>query len=229
MKSVIVLFAGLCVTLSGLGCCYHRPLCQDPCDPCGAITQGSGCRSWMDRKISKWRKRNFCRNHGACGRCGPEYGYDTGWDDCCESVMTPSCGSVYSSMMPSAGGCASCGSMGQMPAPMMQTAPSPAPEPAPAPAPTPPGTSPSAYNYNGTLTTPPVALPPVPPGVSYNSAPQGVQQVSYEEFVKLPGVIVNGPGAVPAGVVPAPAPMLSRSPAPLGNSAIQQAAWTSSR
>jgi hypothetical protein len=62
-----------------------------------------------------------------------------------------------------------------------------APSPDPAPAPT-----------SGVNLSYPQAIPVIPPSETSGVIPPGMQQVSVEEFQRLPGVIISGPNAGPA-------------------------------
>lgn len=181
--------------LSSVGCC-HLHSCVDPCDPCSRPLAGCGLSSWMHGEIDAWRSRNQCRNsswsESDCG-CSTCSGQVAGYDGV-SSCAGGNCGSPVSA----GGNCSGCSG----------------------------GTSyPGGANYPGAMPTPIPAdtapAPPVPVPASEAAARMMMQgrqvvmlpqpavpgqpvQVSWEEFQKLPGSIVSGPGAVHAQQVAGP-------------------------
>jgi hypothetical protein len=166
---------------------------MDPCDPCGGvIDQGCGYR----RPWSPWSWGGFGRSYGACGcgSCG-DCGMDQGFTGAGASYgypASPSCG------------------CGQSTYPDAYNANSPTSS---YPVATPPTYVDGSNNSQSapqlrSAPTPPLAParstePPVIPGSesSMMSPPVGSRQpqmVSYEEFQRLPGTIISGPGATGA-------------------------------
>ncbi len=198
MKLLRFLTASL-FSLSIVGCCCGRNVVMDPCDPCGSVScQGCG--------MSKlWP---FSRIHGC------------GWSPSCGACSSCSCGCGDSTMEM---GCAS-GSCGGSPVETYGTSPASscacgqtaAPPQYPAqypgmttpqyPSMTTPYSAPSTPSLRSLPETPPSSsMPPEPPIQSdinntmmtpRKSGPQ-TQVVSYEEFQRLPGTIISGPGAAP--------------------------------
>lgn len=202
---------------SAMGCCHSRCVSSDPCDPCG----GSPCgrryvSSWKNNKVESWRNRNHGRNYGwndvgcGCDVCGMGFEGEMMSSDCASG----NCGGSMSSGSPA--GCA-CGQHHGDYAPTMQgtMTPQAAPVLAPMPAPAPPvgnEAAPAPVNSDPNSST---AIPR-----SLSTQPQ---QVSVEEFHRLPGVIVAGPSSssVPSVAASASsvqpvmaAPQLSSVPAP---------------
>lgn len=189
--------AALMVTLSLAGCCCGSNVVMDSCDPCGASMPRQRCGlSWL------WPGSWFhgCGHGCGCGcssGCGSGCGmygeiFDGG---CCGGGGGYDCGGygpgVVMNGMPSSGGCA-CGqtappmiSAPSSSVPMINSAPAnstptySAPTQAPEPPPVPPS------NDQTTM---------IPPSPSSNQ----MQTVSYEEFQRLPGTIISGPGAIPS-------------------------------
>jgi len=218
MKSTFgLLFAGLLLA-STPGCCVldHQFGCgqQYPGD-CQSAQGHDSCGS--SKKCSKKCKkcRECLAEEGMAGGFYPGmmyadggFGGDSGCG--CEG------GGGMMAGYPDAGGgggCASCAQGGStfqggggyeshMVTPPMTI---PTPSPTYAPTPMPPGGTPLP--------------PPIPPAEigALQQVPAGTQQVSVEEFQRLPGVVISGPGAQTAAV-PAPAvgqPMMTSSPAPI--------------
>ena len=216
---------------STMGCCHSRCVCSDPCDPCGGRPTGGGSfvSGWMNHKVDSWRMRNHGRNYGwndvgcGCDVCG------TGFDG---EMMSSGCasGNCGGSMMSgSPAGCA-CGQQHSEYAPSvpgMISAPAAAPTPVPVPpAGNDPAPAPVSSDTNSTAVPRTLATQP--------------QQVSVEEFHRLPGVIVAGPtsqSSVPSVSASASAvqpvmaaPQLSAVPAPPRvASGAQQVNWVPSK
>lgn len=217
------------VLVSAMGCCHSRCVCSDPCDPCGAApTGGRYVSGWMNNKVASWRMRNHGRNYGwndvgcGCDACGMGFEGDVIASGCASG----NCGSPASSSSPT--GCA-CGQHHGEYAPSVpgSLAPSAAPTAAPTPVPVPPAennAAPAPVSSDTSSTAVPRALATQP------------QQVSVEEFHRLPGVIVAGPtpqSSIPSMAASATAaqpvlaaPQLSVVPAPpRAASAAQQVNW----
>ena len=215
---------------STMGCCHSRCVSSDPCDPCGCMpTGGRYFSGWMNNKIDSWRMQNYGRNYGwnavgcGCNACG------TGIDG---EMMSSGCasgncgGSMMSSDSPA--GCA-CGQQHSEYAPSVPgtMVPSAAPAVAPTPLPVPPvgnepAPAPASSDINSTAIPRTLATQP--------------QQVSVEEFHRLPGVITSGPtsqSSVPSVAASASsaqpvmaAPQLSSVPTPPRvSSGAQQVNW----
>jgi hypothetical protein len=185
---LLMLFApGCCVLAHVFGCGWHD---HDVCCGPGQCEHG-------DRHLKKCAKK--CRK---CRECLEEHGYGYGdmfayggmipgdmglVGDCgCGGGMMADIGAGCGCGMP--GGCASCGQAGPTSYPVPMSAPTMAPSSEAAPAPT----SGIKLNY-------PQAIPAIPPmeNSSLPQPPQGVQQVSVEEFQRLPGVVISGPTTSP--------------------------------
>ncbi len=225
---------------STMGCCHSRCVCSDPCDPCGGSpTGGRYVSGWMNHKVDSWRMRNYGRNYGwndvgcGCDVCGMGFDGEMMSSGCASG----NCGGAMSSGSPT--GCA-CGQHHGEYAPgvpgMMSpsAAPSVAPNPipsSPSPAPAPPAgneAAPAPINSDTTSMAIPRSLATQP------------QQVSVEEFHRLPGVIVAGPtsqSSVPSVAASASAtqpvmaaPQLSAVPTtPRVASGAQQVNWVPSK
>jgi hypothetical protein len=184
------LFAGLCSSLllvfSSVGCCCMSS-CVGSCDPCGRELcgggLGGGCSSCGSKCGGCGCGLGGCLSklfHHRCHKCHPMYaGY--GWDaySGCGDVCYDGCNTTYGMASPGCG----CGvPNGMPPAPMVPPA-----QPAPIPA---------AIDPMG-------ARMPIQ-RTMVTQAPQqpAPQQVSYEEFQRLPGTMVSAPQA------PAAAPMV---------------------
>ncbi len=221
---------------STMGCCHSRCVCSDPCDPCdpcgGTSTGGRHISGWMNQKINSWRMRNHGRNYGwndvgcGCDACRMGFNGDAMSSDCASG----NCGGSMMSGSPA--GCA-CGQQHTEYAPSLpgMMAPPAAPAVSPTPVPVPPiGTEP--------------APAPVESGTNSTAIPRTLttqpQQVSVEEFHRLPGVIVAGPtsqSSVPSlatsSIAAQPvmaAPQLSSVPtAPRVAAGAQQVNWVPSK
>lgn len=200
---IFLLTLGLLGLVVTPGCCLLHG-CGGGC--------GCGCGYGLFGCIGKIRDRihncSHCHKRDCGGDCGCSCGGmmygDMGMSDC-------GCGA------PSAAGCG-CGiGGGHVDQPAFMTPPMTVPTPQAAP-PVP----------SSNVTMP----PPIPPADSSSTTPvpQGTQQVSVEEFQRLPGVIISGPGAQPLAVPttstmvqsPTPVPANVAAPAPTAKP-IQQA------
>lgn len=194
---------------SSVGCC-HLHSCVDPCDPCSRPLAGCGLSNWMHGEIDAWRSRNQCRNSGwsdggcGCSSCGGSVVSYDGVGNCAGG----NCGT------PAAGGCSGCAGGSSYPGGgnyIPGGAPTPIPaDTAPAP-PVPVPASEAAARQMMMQGRQVVMLPqPVVPGQSV--------QVSWEEFQKLPGTIVSGPGAA----APAPAMVAAPGASPASTAQVPQ-------
>lgn len=249
MKRLVSVAACL-MTLNLVGCCCMSASRIDECGPHATdLAGGGGCLA------------KFARSHGAKKKCGcqhcyggiysdPIYGmpYDVGGGCCGDGFDGGMMGGFPG--MPSAGcGCGG-GGGAVMPAPAPAYQPAPpaaqyAPEGSPTPAPMP---TPDPNLPETNVPAVPGAETPAPPAppMTYQPAPgqPGVQNVSVEEFQRLPGSIISGPtttpvsapapapvpGAMPsAAVAPAPA-IRTRTPIPtIANPGVRPANWQPSR
>ncbi|MDP1797316.1 MAG: hypothetical protein Q8K78_07535 [Planctomycetaceae bacterium] len=211
MKRLLSLLT--CVTLlSSVGCCCMNNRISE-CDPLASdLAGGGGCLA------------KFARSHGKkkchCGHCGyggmyadpmyaMPYGVDSyGGGGCgCDGGMVGA--------MPGGGdcGCAGGGMQQQQmipPAPPSQYAPQAAPTPAPIAEPAPETAIPAV----------PEAAPVAPMTNHAAPAAPNVQNVSVEEFQRLPGTIISGPTTSTAPA-PVPGPMTATSPRRMVPSAAQ--------
>lgn len=209
---IFLLTLGLLGLVVAPGCCVLRG-CGTGCG-CGG---GCGLLGCLSRIRDKIHNCSLCHKSNCCGDCGCSCGGGMMYGDMGMAMGDCGCGA------PAAPGCG-CGAGGghaghaepstfmtpPMNVPTMQSAP-------PVP--------------NSNVTMP----PPIPPADSSSTTnvPQGTQQVSVEEFQRLPGVIISGPGAAstaaPASssVVqsPTPVPANVAAPAPAAKP-IQQASGT---
>ena len=174
----------LVVSLSILSGCCSTGACVSSCDPCGRELANSGnpFKGMFQHKCHK------------CSPMGADCGYQTAYAGDCG---TGNCGSY--AQPASSCGCGQSHTSGMMPPtpqPMPQPAPHPMPHAAPAAvpavppvAPAPPdAVAPAATMRQMPVQTQRVAQVPAP----VVTAPQ---QVSYEEFQKLPGVVIQQPAA----------------------------------
>ena len=197
MKPRSLLAVAGAVLLFAPGCCVLDHLYG--CGPwwahgCVADHCSDGCKA--SRKCDKkCRKCREClEEHGQSGGMmmgGMGLGGGCGCGGCgMPEMMGGFMGEV------GGGGCASCGHGGHghggaFDAPhMMTTPPMTIPTPSALPHPQ-PGTA---------------LPPPIPPAdsSSTNQIPSGTQQVSVEEFQRLPGVVISGPGSQPAAAMQPP-------------------------
>lgn len=145
------------------------------------------------------------------------------------------------------GGCASCGTGG--PGPFQGAMPGMMPGMMPSPTPVGPGASSASEAFptpaSGVNLSHPQSIPAIPAmdSSSTMTVPPGVQQVSVEEFQRLPGVVVSGPNAgaaassppamassVPGtisvtGPVQPAQPAATKSFSPASARQVQQAGW----
>lgn len=235
MKRLISSAACLLV-LNLVGCCCVSPRI-DECGPHACDLAGGG------GLLAK-----FARSHGAkkkcgCGHCGgfnAMYGdamYGMPYDSGCCGGGGGFDGGMMAGGYPdmSSPGCG-CGGGASMPmAPSIPPTPPAqyAPEASPTPAPT-PDVPPAETNVPGVPD--PAGAPAAP--MTYQPAPAqpGVQNVSVEEFQRLPGTIISGPttsavAAPPAAAAPVMhSPTLTRVPVPtVANPGVRPANWQPAR
>jgi hypothetical protein len=201
----------ICLTallmFSTVGCCHTQCVSSDPCNPCGAgACGGGGCclTNWFHNRFAC----NSCRNYS--------------WsNDCCSVCGGNSCGMDGGGMsMGGGGGGSSCGcgqsggqSSGYAPASPTYVTPG---EQSPTPVPAAPA-SPARTNE-------PIPAPGAPDSTTFQAPANGqIQHVSIEEFHRLPGTVISGPGAVPTLTPPPALSTVSVPPRP-GNP-VQQAQW----
>lgn len=202
------------LVFSALGCCHSQCVSSNPCDPCA---RSSGCclSGWFQSKLASCRMR--CHNYSWC-------------DDCscggCSVCGGSSCGLTGDvSYGGSTGSSCGCGqSSGYAPS----TTTPPNADPAPMPIQSAP--------------IPPRSSEPTPAPASESTTFQRptngqMQHVSVEEFQRLPGVVIGGPGSsVPTMAAPSPAvqtvaaplttpPALSNSTLPPRPADVQQTQW----
>ena len=183
MKLIPLLTASL-MTLSLVGCCCGRNIVTDSCDPCCGRPRGCGVLRVVTLNYLGFGSCWNCgaswhgRGCGSCGSCGSSCG------GCGEMPMDCGCGSGSCGVPMSGGGGCGCGgtytpqSTYSVPMNAPQSFPTPQSSPSPSPAPTVP--------------------PQVPPAdastmLSPKSSPS-IQTVTYEEFQRLPGTVISGPG-----------------------------------
>jgi len=220
-------FAGVCtlLLLTTVGCCHTQCVSSDPCNSCGCGTGGGCCLTdWCHRQFLSWRMRHNCHNYNwGCECSGP-------CPVCGGSSCGMGCGGACGSPSGCGGGAAGCG-CGQSGSTQGWSGAAPTPTYSPGAAPTPPAPAP--------LTVPQSDPPPVPastdPATTFQSPGSGqMQQVSYEEFQRLPGVVVSGSGApssVPSMGQPSlpPPPLSTVSTPPRAGTGVQQAQWVPAR
>lgn len=248
MKFAGLLTASLMI-VSLAGCCCGRNVVMDSCDPCGGIVYdscgGMGCdpcggmyRPHRCGHGRRWLHKLFggggCGCNQCCGSCGCDSGMcygDYGQSSCAGcGAPSGSCGAPGGMMMGSDCGCSQPSYSSPSTLPGMATPPTQLEAPsrnAPLPAVPSQTTAPEA--------------PPAPTGDTTMIPPSPsptTQMVSYEEFQRLPGTVISGPGsaggatttnvgsALPrtsAAPMSLPAPAASR---PINTSQGQQALWT---
>ena len=182
--------------LSLVGCCCGRNVVCDTCDPCGSASCGSSC-GFGTGFLRNRPIRNLFK--GGCNSCGSCYS-DMPTCGGCSSCAAPGGFDGFSGMPTGGSGCG-CSQGATQAAPQTyydpnipSTMPTPSASPTPsAVAPVPPSTT-SPANEPGAMIPSTGAMP--------------VQTVTYEEFQKLPGTIISGPGTgttTPGAPLSAPA------------------------
>ena len=224
-------------------------------DCCGTNDCGCGhAHHHKDKCARKCRKCQKClQEHGNTGGYG--YGMDGmmlgGGGDCC-GCGGPIAPDFLGGGIPSGYGAPSgcgCGAGGPVsfPGPGPSPMPSPSPEVVPyPPGAMPPGMSPSSEAApaptSGINLSYPQAIPAIPPSETGSLTPPAMQQVSVEEFQRLPGVVISGPTAGPSPspqvasessvpqnlempVVARPIQSRASSSAPVNARQVQQTGW----
>lgn len=232
MKRLLSVVACL-MTLNLVGCCCMSTARIDECGPHASdLAGGGGC-------LAKFARAHGAKKRCGCGHCGyggmyadPIYGMPYG-DSCCGGGFDGGMMGGFPGM--TGGSDCGCGGGGAMPASNMPPMPATnqyAPEGSPTPAPTPDANVPETN-----VPAVPAADPPAPP-TTYQPAPgqPGVQNVSMEEFQRLPGTIISGPTTTPVAGPPAAvthpvhSPVMSRTPIPtVANPGVRPANWQPAR
>ena len=192
---LLQLFTAAVMSMSIVGCCTGRNTVCDPCNPCGGASQCGASHSCgmsplvtsgflQDFSLKKIMGMGGCRR-GRCGHCNSCGGCDPVFE--CGGCGG-SCGMASSSC-----GAPSCG----MPAQSDCGCSSPSSSTY---TPTYPMTSPSPSSV---APSPPPAVGPADTTGYHTPTNMPSQTVSYEEFQRLPGTIISGPGAAPASEVAA--------------------------
>jgi hypothetical protein len=215
------------LVFTSIGCCHTQCVSSDLCDPCGGTSCGTAScdcgssGSWFNRRL-KLRNRHRCRSQGACDGsvcaiCGGE-SCDLGVGDgsCGGGCSSGGCGGGLSA--PTSSGC-SCGmnnydSGFSTPTALPSGTVTPQPAVPAAPIPSQPSEPTPAPGSTSSIATPPAGS-------------IGPQQVSYEEFQRLPGVVVSGPTTTSSVPSLVGMPAIPPSPAPLPKAAgsVQQVQW----
>ncbi len=226
MKRLLTLLA--CVSLlSSVGCCCLNSRVNE-CGPYGAdLAGGGGC-------LAKFARAHGAKKKCGCHHCGgyggmyadPMYGMDTcGGGGCGFDGGMGMMGATPDARGP---GCGCGGGGGEAalpmipPAPPAQYAPQAVPTPAPIAEPTPAETN---------IPAPPETAVPAAP-TTYQPAPTApnVQNVSVEEFQRLPGTIISGPTTSSVAAPPASAPVSSRRVVPTAaQPGVRPANWQPTR
>lgn len=231
-------------------CCMRRhSACVDPTwsDTCEVDGYGARFGRWIDRSSRKLRRLSRRCHCGAMQAC--DTGCASSCNSCGSSVMGDGgCGAPAMSVDAggdwTGGGCASCGGnapggMTPTPVPMLPGSPSMTPPlnpgntlpqapMGPTNAPPPPGSAQYPQPYQHSFNAMPTSFntPGSFNNVSMNAGappanlPPGTQFVSVEEFQRLPGTIISGPGAVPTAGSQSPQPV-THAMAPLPSPAPQ--------
>lgn len=212
----MICLSGL-LLFSTIGCCHTQCVSNDACNPCGV---GGGCclTNWFRDKLANCSLR--CRNYS--------------WgNDCCSACGGDSCGAPvggYDGGMTYGGGGAAPGcACGQSHSHSQGYAPASSAPPG-APIDQPPVPIPSSGS-GPTRSGEPIPAPGATDSTTFQSPHRGqVQHVSMEEFHRLPGVVVSGPGqsSVPTMAAPtllAPPALSNVSVPPAPANSISQAQW----
>ncbi len=212
------------MTVSMVGCCCSRCVVTDPCDPCGSVIPSHQCclsRLWSMPRSFGYSWSNACTCGGCqCGCGGGElmdysYGETGGCAGSCAappmSTVAPSSGcncsqsSAYSTAPTSYGG-------SYYPPTTPGSVPTPSGTPQPIPE------VPPSYNPLPNAPLPPVNATPEPTTLMIPPpSGQQPQMVSYEEFQRLPGNVISGPGSSVTAAASSPSPIqqVSAGPQPL--------------
>ena len=212
------------MTVSMVGCCCSRCVVTDPCDPCGSAMPSHQCclsKLWSMPRSFGYSWNNACTCGGCqCGCGGGElmdYSYgETG--GCAGSCAAPAMTSA-----PPSSGCNCSQSSAYSTAPTSysgsyypSTTPGSVPSPSGTPQPIP--EVPPSYNPLPNAPLPPVN--PIPDSATLMIPPPSGQQpqmVSYEEFQRLPGNVISGPGSTVTAAASGPSQIqqVSAGPQPL--------------
>ena len=181
----------LTMTLSLVGCCCGRNVVTDGCDTCCTSPAVGILRLQPVRNFFRFGCFHRCGCGGGCGSYGDVMG---GCGDCATGgCSSGSCGAPMSQGFAAPGG-TGCGctspatyssqypNMNAPSSSIQIPEPSSLPTPAPVPPTSPTSVPPATPSSDSSTMNPPRAMPPV-------------QNVSYEEFQKLPGTVISGPGA----------------------------------
>ena len=218
MKLLRYLTATL-MTVSMVGCCCSQCVVTDPCDPCSAIPAQKSClsRFWSMPRSFGYSWNNACTCGGCqCGNVGGElmdYSYgETG--GCAGSCAAPAMSSA-----PTSSGC-SCSQSGAYSTAPTSYGGSYYPPSTPGSVPSPVGTPqpipevPPSYNLPN-APVPPVSPTPDPTTLMIPPpSGQQPQMVSYEEFQRLPGNVISGPGSTSTVPGNSPSPIQQASAGP---------------
>jgi hypothetical protein len=223
------------VTVSMVGCCCSRCVVTDPCDPCGVTPAHQCClsRLWSMPRSFGFSWNNACTCGGCQCGCGGGELTDYGYGDM--GGCAGSCAAPAMSSAPSSSGCncsqsatysngpASYGGAYYPPSTYSPSTSGSVPSPSGTPQPIP--EVPPSYNPLPNAPLPPVnsaqdsttLMIPPPSG-------QQPQMVSYEEFQRLPGNVISGPGSSPAPTTASPPALTPSTPSPIQQaSAVPQA------
>lgn len=207
---LLSIFAAAVMSLSLVGCCHNRCMMTDPCDPCATACPPRGCG--LSRMFNSAFRRGYswdnvsscsCGSCSPCSTCGPVSSCGCGGGEMIDGYSFDGVGGVpmiTGSTGSSGCGCSQPSQFSAVPTMVSPQYVSPTPSVAPAPPVVPqpiPEIPPSTPSSNTDTTM-------IQPG---NGQPQ---MVSYEEFQKMPGTIISGPGAAaPSISVPAPVQQVS--------------------
>ena len=216
MKLLRYLTAAL-MTVSMVGCCCTQCVVSDPCDPCGAVPV-HGCslsRFWSLPRSFGYSWNNACTCGGCqCGGGGELMDYSYGESTGCAG----SCASPMMSSAPTSSGC-SCSQSGVHASPASYGG-SYYPSSTPGSVPSPSGSVQPIPEVPPSYTLPNAPVPPVNATTDATSlmipppSGQQPQMVSYEEFQRLPGNVISGPGATSAVPTSSPSPIQQVSAGP---------------
>jgi hypothetical protein len=219
MKLLRYLTAAL-MTVSMVGCCCSRCVVTDPCDPCGTVTSHGCCslsRFWSMPRSFGYNWNNACTCGGCqCGCGGGELmDYSNGETGGCAG----SCAAPVMNSAPTSSGC-NCSQSGAYSATPTSYGGSYYPPSTPGSVPSPAGTQQPIPDVPPSYTLPNAPVPPVNSTTDSTTllipppSGQQPQMVSFEEFQRLPGNVISGPGstAATAGSSPSPIQQVSAGP-----------------
>ena len=215
MKLLRYLTAAL-MTVSMVGCCCSQCYVTDPCDPCGAMPVHQSCLSklWsMPRSFGySWNNACTCGGcHCGCGGGGEMIDYSYAETSSCAG----SCAAPVMTTAPTSSGCNCSQSGGFSPSPVSYGG-GYYPPSTPGSYPTPAGSVQPIPDIPPSYNLPNAPVPPVTPTPETTltippPSGQQPQMVSYEEFQRLPGNVISGPGST----VSSAAAVTGSSPAPI--------------